>query len=119
MSLHGKIEINGQAIGWWQARRTTPELDPDGTAIYDCLVSTATFAEPRIESFRLRHRYDDGSLALAAAVLAAAQSFEPRKPILANRMHEGICPRCRDWKFIGHGPLCVDCYLGAEPEATQ
>lgn len=23
----------------------------------------------------------------------------------------GLCPACHKCKFIGHGPLCVDCYL--------
>lgn len=24
--------------------------------------------------------------------------------------YEGNCPSCHEWKFIGHGPLCTDCY---------
>lgn len=28
----------------------------------------------------------------------------------------GICPKCRDCKFIGHGPLCGDCYAASECE---
>jgi hypothetical protein len=27
-----------------------------------------------------------------------------------SRMYHGICPKCGEDKFIGHGPLCVDCY---------
>lgn len=36
-----------------------------------------------------------------------------------SRMHFGICPKCGLDKFIGHGPLCADCYLaaGSEPPA--
>lgn len=33
-------------------------------------------------------------------------------------MHTGICPRCRKCKFIGHGPLCGDCYDRA-PQADD
>jgi hypothetical protein len=25
------------------------------------------------------------------------------------RMHHGVCPSCHEVKFIGHGPLCLDC----------
>jgi hypothetical protein len=28
-----------------------------------------------------------------------------------SRRYYGICPKCREDKFIGHGPLCIDCYL--------
>jgi hypothetical protein len=27
----------------------------------------------------------------------------------------GICPKCNERKFIGHGPLCGDCYAAAAP----
>lgn len=30
-----------------------------------------------------------------------------------TRMHHGICPKCAEDKFIGHGPLCGDCYASA------
>ena len=40
-----------------------------------------------------------------------------------SRMYVGECPKCRKTKFIGHGPLCIDCHLDpaqhtetAEPE---
>lgn len=26
-------------------------------------------------------------------------------------MHHGTCPGCKEHKFIGHGPLCVECYI--------
>ena len=33
-------------------------------------------------------------------------------PIDWSRMYYGICPKCHEDKFIGHGPLCVDCFTG-------
>jgi hypothetical protein len=27
-----------------------------------------------------------------------------------TRLNHGVCPRCREDKFIGHGPLCPDCF---------
>ena len=36
-----------------------------------------------------------------------------------TRMHFGICPKCCEDKFIGHGPLCVDCYTTPTEEAPD
>ena len=30
------------------------------------------------------------------------------------RRHYGDCPKCGFHKFIGHGPLCTDCYLAGD-----
>lgn len=30
-----------------------------------------------------------------------------------NRLYHGICPKCKEDKFIGHGPLCLDCFSKA------
>lgn len=32
---------------------------------------------------------------------------------LGRLSNMGICPRCREWKFIGHGPLCASCFVEA------
>jgi hypothetical protein len=34
---------------------------------------------------------------------------------LIARMNYGECPTCRTVKFIGHGPLCSDCYSDPRP----
>lgn len=36
-----------------------------------------------------------------------------------DQMYVGICPRCHEEKFIGHGPLCVDCYLNSAAEEAD
>jgi hypothetical protein len=28
---------------------------------------------------------------------------------------EGMCPECEEFKFLGHGPLCGDCYVKPAP----
>lgn len=75
MSLHGPIQVNGDVIGRWVARRTTPHLDPDGTAIYECEVVMAPWLDVTI--FNLKHRYDDGAVVLAAKVLTQAAKETP------------------------------------------
>lgn len=74
MALHGPIQVNGQTIGSWQARRRTIAIDADGAADYDCAVVMYADDPPRVAVFQLRHRYDDGALALAAKVLAQAKA---------------------------------------------
>lgn len=27
-----------------------------------------------------------------------------------GRMYHATCPKCHEFKFIGHGPLCLDCF---------
>lgn len=51
----------------------------------------------------------------AAALRAAAEESKPpsREP------GYGTCPKCFLWRFIGHGPLCEDCYLAACQEAAS
>lgn len=70
MTLHGSIQVNGDVIGRWAARRTTIHTDPDGTALYECEVVMAPWVD--VTTFDVRHRYDDGALTLAAKVLAHA-----------------------------------------------
>lgn len=38
---------------------------------------------------------------------------QPERPDLTDlaNLYHGTCPKCGEWKFIGHGPLCSDCYL--------
>ncbi len=35
---------------------------------------------------------------------AEDRAFDP------SQMNHGTCPKCHEWKFIGHGPLCIDCF---------
>jgi hypothetical protein len=39
-----------------------------------------------------------------------AESDSEGQPIGWSRRYHGICPKCGEDKFIGHGPLCWDCY---------
>ena len=29
----------------------------------------------------------------------------------------GTCPKCGEYRFIGHGPLCLDCFI--TPRSTN
>jgi hypothetical protein len=50
--------------------------------------------------------------------LAALDGPAPQpKPFDPATLNRGTCPKCREWKFIGHGPLCIDCY--ATPPTTD
>lgn len=57
--------------------------------------------------------HDDAARRLRAALLQPATD-EPRcdHPGIEHGQfsHTGVCPRCKECKFIGHGPLCVDCF---------
>lgn len=72
MALHGSIEINGRAIGTWSARRLEPVIHK--YAGHDYIVSVEMFIG-RTFTATMKHVYDDGALALAAEVLAAADEF--------------------------------------------
>lgn len=42
------------------------------------------------------------------------EAGERETPTFAEQMmakNYGICPRCGEHKFIGHGPLCSDCFV--------
>lgn len=50
-----------------------------------------------------------------AAAVAEMQPVLERFGEAVNRgaLNHGTCPKCGERKFIGHGPLCSDCYLGS------
>lgn len=64
MSLHGDMQVNGQTIGEWSARRTT--LDVHQFNRYECKV---TLNGETVE-FTLSHAYGLGAAVLASEVLA-------------------------------------------------
>lgn len=68
MALWGRIIVNDQILGDWEARRLTRLTTPVDEHDYEWAV---TVRGERAEG-RLSHRYSDGSVALAAKVLALA-----------------------------------------------
>lgn len=44
----------------------------------------------------------------------STESGDSRLWTLAS-LNTGVCPGCGEVKFIGHGPLCTDCYLRSSP----
>lgn len=66
MALQGLIYVNRTAIGFWSAQRITGE--PGQLCTYKCEVGYHDPQRP-VTGFRLEHHYDDGAIALAAAVL--------------------------------------------------
>lgn len=111
MALHGHIEVNGQAIGSWSARRTTPGPDPDGAAVYDCHVTMYADDPPRVETFHLTHVMDDGALALAARVLTRASRDRSRRDLRCE---------CVEGPYFGaqradQEPRCLRCQRPADP----
>lgn len=69
MALHGEVKVNGRAVAWWQAVRVNGGTQPDDINRYACAVQRT--GSPRWAG-TVEHRYGDGAVALAAAVLAAA-----------------------------------------------
>lgn len=65
MSLWGAIVINDTALGHWSARRVVTS-SPNR---YECEVQ---YKGHRL-TFELEHHYEDGALALAAAVIEHAK----------------------------------------------
>lgn len=63
MALHGKIVVNQEEVGWWEARRI------DHLAgvlnVYECSVHD----KRGTALFRLGHAYENGAMALAHKVL--------------------------------------------------
>jgi hypothetical protein len=31
-----------------------------------------------------------------------------------EQLYSGICPGCRTYRFLGHGPLCNDCFTNPD-----
>lgn len=85
MSLHGKIQANGETVGGWVATRVSdkPVIRDD---VYEYSCSVTMYAkgldgagpETTDYHFPVHHRYADGALALAAKVLSEASLTAPR-----------------------------------------
>lgn len=75
MALHGEIRVNGMVIGEWEAQRKShlhSDPHPSELVTYDCMVrqdSTLQGNPAVLEHFELDHRFGDGALALASAVI--------------------------------------------------
>lgn len=67
MALHGTISINLLTIGWWEAVRQETLLSDDQVSTY----RWAAELNGEQRTGVLTHRYSDGAVALAAAVLTA------------------------------------------------
>lgn len=67
--LHGKIQVNDQTVGYWQARRLYPSLLYPEALAYRCEVSCLTSDGPRTVYFEVDHKEEDGALTLAQKVL--------------------------------------------------
>ncbi|MCR1785325.1 hypothetical protein KVF89_22485 [Nocardioides carbamazepini] len=86
MALHGLIQVNGYEVGRWAAQRIV--TGPDGMNTYQCGVVWTPEGEQRLYTasnnphtqraeFTVTHDYRDGSVALAAKVLATALEVHP------------------------------------------
>jgi hypothetical protein len=77
MALHGDIRINGDIIFSWVAVRRKKKIDKDGFYTYDWRGLEFPRGATRRASWTrkgvLAHRYADGAVVLAAAVLRAYQ----------------------------------------------
>jgi len=81
--LHGKIEVNGVAVGLWEAKRTTPVFD--GMNHYECeFFYRNNEGHPLHAQFTLTHFEKMGAPALAAAVIKTgirnAKGYPPGQP---------------------------------------
>lgn len=81
--LHGKIEVNGVAIGLWEARRTTPVFQ--GLNHYECkFFYRNQEGHPLYAEFELTHIEKVGAPILAANVInrgmKLAKGFPPGQP---------------------------------------
>ena len=47
-------------------------------------------------------------------VLAQVKAEAPSVSAQFLALHEGTCPKCGEHRFIGHGPLCLDCIQGGD-----
>lgn len=78
MALHGEIKVNTYAIWYWSAVRA--EEHPDHN-VYDCDLwepeqDWLMDDKPRQQyKFQVKHKYEDGAVALAAKVLMEAQEL--------------------------------------------
>lgn len=67
MALHGRIELNGGAIGYWSATRLTGLTQgTDGIYRYEC----ALVLDRKMSSGIVEHRYSDGAPVLISKLMA-------------------------------------------------
>lgn len=87
MALHGTVEINGDTLWTWSARRLSrlPESENE----YE--VSLYAPNGESVKDGTLSHVYDDGAVVLAAKVLAWASGEAPAAPLDALSV---ACPWC-------------------------
>lgn len=83
MALHGDICINGDIIASWVAVRRNEEIDEDGFYTYDWRAMEFPRGTTRVATWTrkgvLAHRYADGAVVLATAVLTAYQAQKQGK----------------------------------------
>lgn len=75
MALHGEVKVNRDVVAWWSATRVRGGTNPDDINHYQCEVGRAPTRQGLVWSIwhgTVEHRYGDGAIGLAAAVLAAA-----------------------------------------------
>ena len=46
--------------------------------------------------------------------VVVGEAMSDERPWTLASLNTGLCHGCNEIKFIGHGPLCSDCYLGNE-----
>ena len=78
MALQGTLAVNGTAIGHWGARRTGA-ADAMGWTAYEAEVDSHGFHWSGV----VHHRFEDGALVLAAAIMSAAAPHLPVSKIPA------------------------------------
>lgn len=78
MALHGDISINGDIIFSWVAVRRNKKIDKDGFYTYDWRGVEFPRGNTRVATWArkgvLTHKYADGAVVLATAVLTAYQA---------------------------------------------
>lgn len=85
MSLHGTVEINGQRIGAWVARRISPLGTPRPDDLCDYEWTWVDRDDPKPRRGELRHRYGNGAASLASEVLRhASRATAPAVPPLSR-----------------------------------
>lgn len=84
MALHGKIEINGDMIGEWQAvRQQHPPGKVNDYAVWVFYVEPDGTRHTR--NATITHNFGDGALTLAAEVLAWAAKQLPPKSLTKSK----------------------------------
>ena len=72
MALHGDLSVNGERIGYWEAKRLQPFQPDRDTYSYECRVDRHRDGKIEMVQFVLDHNYSEGAEMLAAKVLLLA-----------------------------------------------